>query len=94
MTTLYGQSKFTLAAGESVTIASYINGSFEKGGDYVGPMVVAAIPVTLLNIDLDVSTNRVQFKSHGDLTSPCIYWFSYQNNNSVPVTFRVDKFYN
>ncbi|EJR51654.1 hypothetical protein IIO_06307 [Bacillus cereus VD115] len=94
MTTVTGQSQFTLAAGESMAISSWFNGSFEKGGDYVGPMVMAAIPVTLLNIDLDVSTNRVQFKSHGDLTSSCIYWFSVQNNNSVPVTFRIEVFFN
>ncbi|MGX9135763.1 hypothetical protein ACWV26_15585 [Rummeliibacillus sp. JY-2-4R] len=93
MTISYGQDVFTVAPGTAVALGTVFNNDdFDAGGDYYGPMVVAGIPTTP-NISLTPSTVGVQFKSIGNLTSPCEYDYSIQNNNSISVSFKVHFFY-
>ncbi len=94
MTISYGSDTFVLAPGESIGLVTIFNSSdFNAGGDYNGPLVVAGIADSLNDL-LTPSTVGVEFKSRGDLTSPCVYNYSIRNDSPDRVSFRLHFFYN
>ncbi|WP_028775850.1 hypothetical protein [Shimazuella kribbensis] len=89
----YGSEVFTLAPGTSVGINTAFGGNTSTGGNYLGPIVVAAAPIPNQRA-LQSSTVATRFTSTGDLTSKCVYDYAIQNNNSDSVSFKLHFFHN
>jgi hypothetical protein len=90
----YGTDFFTLHPGESINLTTVFNSNdIKKGGDYMGPLVVAGVSLTLHRL-LTPSTVSLEFIGHqSQLTSFCVYHYSIKNNSSQSATFRIDFFH-
>lgn len=87
---------FSLAAGKSVSLVAVFNSSdFNKGGDYMGPMVVAGVPWDIhFHQILAPSTVSLEFTEiENDFQSFCIYHFSIRNDSANSCSFVIDYFY-
>ena len=95
MTLVYGQTKFFIPGGQTWSFTSAINGDPTNGGDYVGPLVAVGVPDDLQEAVTITATNfRAISRDSNGFTSRTVYDYSVTNNNSFPVTIRLDKFYN
>lgn len=95
MSIIIGNTKFFIPAGETWDFTSAVNGDLTNGGDYVGPLVAAGIPDGLQQKVTITPTNpRIISRNPDGLTSKMVYDYSVTNNNTFPVTIRVDKFFN
>jgi hypothetical protein len=95
MAVVYGNTKFFIRAGEAWNFTSAINGDPTNGGDYVGPLVAVGVPDGLQQAVTITPTNfRAVSRDNNGLSSRTVYDYSLTNNNSFPVTIRLDKFYN
>jgi hypothetical protein len=92
----YGTDVFTLPAGESINLTTVFNSNdFKKGGDYLGPMVVAGVtrPQSSHRV-LTPSTVGLEFtETQSELTSFCIYHYSIKNNSAHSVSFTIHFFH-
>ena len=95
MTVTYMPDVYALDAGQSIQIGLWINGDEVNGGEYKGPMVVDGAPIEFGSA-VTVSTNRVVFtvEDPSGLSSKCFYWYTFTNEGSNPVSFRIHSFYN
>jgi hypothetical protein len=92
----YGADVFSLAPGQSIGLFTVFNSSdFNAGGDYLGPMVIAAAAVSSPNQTLTPSTVGVEWKAQSsDLTTNCVYHYSVRNDGSDNASFTLHFFHN
>ncbi len=93
----FGTDIFILHPGESINLTTVYNSNdFKKGGDYVGPLVVAGATGSLsFHRILTPSTVSLEFTGHqSGLTSFCIYHYSIKNSSSQSATFTIHFFHN
>jgi hypothetical protein len=91
-----GSDFFSLAPGHIINISSVFNSnSIKRGGDYVGPLVVAGVPVSHgFHRILTPSTVSLEFtEQQSEFTTLCIYHYSIKNDSAHSVIFRIDFFY-
>jgi hypothetical protein len=99
MSSANGSDFFSLAAGHSINISTVFNSNnINRGGDYLGPLVVAGVPVSPVSQGfhrvLTPSTVGLEFtRRQSELTSFCIYHFSIKNDSAHSVIFRIDYFF-
>jgi hypothetical protein len=94
MSHIYGNKKFSIPAGETWSFATAINGDATNGGEYVGPLVAAAVPDGLQQGVTITPTNPRFIKRNRDgFTSKTVYDYSVTNNNAFPVIIRIDVFF-
>lgn len=97
MSLVYGSDLFSLPPGKSINISTVFNSnSIKKGGDYLGPMVVIGVPLSLgFNRVLTPSTVGLEFTGRqSEFTTFCVYHYSIKNESAHTVIFRIDFFYN
>jgi hypothetical protein len=93
----YGTDVFTLLPGESINLTTVFNSNdFKKGGDYLGPMVVAGATGSFgFHRVLTPSTVSLEFTGpQSGLTSFCLYHYSIKNNSAQSATFTIHFFHN
>jgi|GEM_PF-5943218 hypothetical protein len=91
----YGSDFFTLPPGGSINLTTVFNSNdLNKGGDYMGPLVVAGVTVSNFHPVLTPSTVGLEFTGrHTAFTTFCIYHYSIKNNGAHAATFRIDFFH-
>ena len=96
MTINYGNDVFSLMPGESMNLSTVFNSSdFNAGGNYQGPMVVAAAVLNAPNQTFTPSTVGVEWKGQsGEFTTNCVYHYSIRNDGSQGASFVLHFFYN
>lgn len=95
MSLVTGSVKFFIAAGQTFSFTSAINGDTVSGGDYVGPLVAVGV-TDGLEQEVIITTTNVRFISRNSdgLTSQAVYDYSVTNPNGFGVVIRLDKFFN
>jgi hypothetical protein len=91
----YGNDVFSLLPGQSIGLSTVFNSSdFNAGGDYQGPMVVAAAALFSPNQTLTPSTVGVEWKGQtSDYTTNCVYHYSIRNDGTQALAFKVHFFH-
>lgn len=93
----FGTHIFNLPPGGSINLTTVFNSSdFKKGGDYVGPVVVAGVTGSLgFHRVLTPSTVSVEFTGlQNALSSFCLYHYSIKNNSAQSASFTIHYFHN
>ncbi len=96
MSIVYGTDVFTLPPGKSIKLSTVFNSNdIQKGGDYVGPLVVAGATGSLnFHRVLTPSTVSLEFTGlQSAFTSFCIYHYSIKNDSAHPASFEIQIFY-
>jgi hypothetical protein len=94
MSHLYGNKKFVIPAGDTWGFTTAINGTATNGGDYVGPLVAAAVPDGLQQgVTITPTNPRIISRNKDGFTSKTVYDYFVTNQNAFPVTIRIDFFY-
>jgi hypothetical protein len=95
MSIVNGTEVFILGAGHTINLMAIFNSnSFTKGGDYMGPLVVAGVSIFQFHRVLTPSTVGLEFTSpKDDLQTFCIYHYSIKNSSTHSAAFRVDFFF-
>ena len=94
MSLTYGTHIFSLPPHGSINLTTVFNSSnLNTGGDYMGPLVVAGVPLSLHRV-LTPSTVGLEFTGReSELTSFCIYHYSIKNDSADTVSFTIHYFY-
>jgi hypothetical protein len=96
MSTTYGTEVFSLPPHGSVDLTTVFNSnSLKKGGDFLGPMVVAGVPTRHSHHRvITPSTVSLEFTERdGELSSFCIYHYTIKNDSAHAVSFVIHYFY-
>jgi hypothetical protein len=90
----YGHDVFSLKPGHTISISTVFNSSdFNAGGDYEGPMVVAAA-VFKPNQTFTPSTVGVEWKAQSsEFSTNCVYHYSIRNDGSESASFVLHFFH-
>jgi hypothetical protein len=84
---IFGSTQFFIAAGQTLNIVSAINGDTTNGGDYVGPLVAAAVPISPPQQAATITPTNPRFPDQA------VYEYSVTSNNVFAMLIRLDKFY-
>jgi hypothetical protein len=93
----YGTDVFSLQPGATIHLTTVFNSSdFKKGGDYLGPLVVAgAAGILGIHRVLTPSTVGVEFTGpQSGLSSFCLYHYSIKNDSAQAASFTIHFFHN
>jgi hypothetical protein len=94
MSFVNGSEVFIVAGGASFSITTVFNSSnFNQGGDYVGPIVVAAVPFTSHRVLIPSNVGLEFGARHTELTTFCWYHYSIRNSSAHSTKFRIDIFF-
>jgi hypothetical protein len=91
--TIFDTKTFAIAPHSVLPFRLAFNGNATRGGDNMGPIVVAAL-ASRLNQALDASNASLMFISRdgNGLTSQTVYLFKITNHNSFAVSFVLEFF--
>jgi hypothetical protein len=96
MSLTFGTNVFSLPPHGSINLTTVFNSSnLKKGGDYMGPLVVAGVttPQSFHRV-LTPSTVSLEFTEREDeLSSFCIYHYSIKNDSAHSVSFVIHYFH-
>lgn len=87
MSIVYGSTQFYIQAGQTIGFVSAINGDTTNGGDYVGPLVAAAVPISPPQQAATITPTNPRFPDR------TVYEYSVTSNNVFPMLIRLDKFF-
>ena len=87
MSLVYGSTQFFIQAGQTLDFVTAINGDTTNGGDYVGPLVVAAVPVSPPQQAATITPTNPRFPDQA------VYEYSVTSNNVFAMLVRLDKFF-
>ena len=93
----YGTEVFILSAGQTIHLTTVFNSNdFKRGGDYLGPLVVAGATGNLsFHRVLTPSTVSLEFTGpQSGLSSFCLYHYSIKNASAQPAAFTIHFFHN
>jgi hypothetical protein len=92
----YGSEVFLLGAGHTISLTTVFNGDFKKGGDYLGPLVVAGATGDLsFHRVLTPSTVSLEFSGpQNSLSSLCLYHYQIKNISTQSAAFTIHFFHN
>jgi hypothetical protein len=96
MSLTFGTHVFSLPPGGSINLTTVFNSNnLKKGGDYLGPIVVAGVPTPQSHHRvLTPSTVSLEFTQREDsLSSFCIYHYSIKNASAHSVSFVIHYFH-
>ena len=92
----FGSEVFVLGPGHTISLTTVFNsGDFKKGGDYLGPLVVAGATGNLsFHRVLTPSTVSLEFTGpQNAFSSFCLYHYTIKNESTQTASFTIHFFH-